>query len=68
VMRKMGRDISEARPDITHQVRTRGHVHIVISAWLTWLVSVFLRSSIRLSTRRASSRSTFRHQRMYSSE
>jgi rRNA small subunit pseudouridine methyltransferase Nep1 len=24
VMRKMGRDISEARPDITHQVRTRG--------------------------------------------
>jgi hypothetical protein len=23
-MRKMGRDISEARPDITHQVRTRG--------------------------------------------
>lgn len=30
IMRKMNRDISEARPDITHQVR---------SSWLTQLVS-----------------------------
>ena len=33
VMRKMGRDISEARPDITHQVTTTTPLGIYILTW-----------------------------------
>ena len=46
VMRKMGRDISEARPDITHQVGFPGR-YSPIDPFM-WICSVFSPSSIRL--------------------
>lgn len=59
VMRKMGRDISEARPDITHQVRTHTAGTAAIAASSTNVAfSASSRSLIRPSIRRASSRST----------
>jgi rRNA small subunit pseudouridine methyltransferase Nep1 len=65
VMRKMGRDISEARPDITHQVCTRSSDTYLGSIQLTWHSSASSPSSTRLSTRRAGFRSTSTLPRTY---
>ena len=57
VMRKMNRDISDARPDITHQVCTPVLIPILnvervdLSAITEQLISVFLLYSTRPSTR-----------------
>lgn len=62
VMRKMNRDISDARPDITHQVRICApDIHNMVSLFTVF--SVCLPFSILLSTRLESSRSTFPPQR-----
>ena len=57
VMRKMNRDISDARPDINHQVRTTVRMLPICLAYLS-LPSASSLSSTLLSTRRANSRST----------
>ena len=44
VMRKMNRDISDARPDITHQVRGRVAFHVPSSSILQLLIEASLQS------------------------
>lgn len=56
IMRKMGRDISEARPDITHQVRLTCNVFCPL---LMNSTSAFLLSLTLQSTKPASSKSSF---------
>lgn len=66
VMRKMGRDISDARPDITHQVR-RLPPQTVGAALIITHRSAFLPSSTPQSTRQANCRYTSTQRRVYSS-
>jgi len=58
VMRKMNRDISDARPDITHQVGLKA-VRFVLQQLIMLRDSVFSLCSTRLSTRPANCKSTF---------
>lgn len=67
VMRKMGRDISDARPDITHQVRER-LLHIANSSLTVDARSAFLRFWTLRSTRPENSRYTFTPQRAFLSK
>jgi hypothetical protein len=56
VMRKMNRDISDARPDITHQVRSNCHETFHFKAKISSACSLY---SIRLSTKLESFRYTY---------
>lgn len=69
VMRKMGRDISEARPDITHQV-TQPHLCscILSPPLLTSARSAFSPSLIPPSIKPANCRSTFTLPKAFSSK
>lgn len=65
IMRKMDRDISEARPDICHQVCSIGSYVQLVLRYTDPMNSACLHSSIRLSTRLESCKSTSRLQKGY---
>lgn len=64
VMRKMGRDISDARPDITHQVRER-LLQTAKSSLTVNACSAFLRFWTLQSTRLENSKYTFTPQKVF---